>query len=115
MDDARIWDFEEKLWKADEAFYRENVDEACVMALPVAPFVAAGSDAVRAVCATPRWGSVRFDDRAVTRPQEGLIVVGYTVTAEEGAQSWRAHCTSVYRRRGHEDWTVIQHAQVPVA
>ena len=113
MDDARIWDFEERLWKAEDAFYRENVDPACVMALPTPPFVAAGDEAVRAVVGTPRWSSVQFDDRAVTRPQEGLIVIGYTVTAKDGQQSWKAHCTSVYRRQGHEDWTVIQHAQVP--
>ena len=41
--------------------------------------------------------------------------IGYTVTAKDGQQSWKAHCTSVYRRQGHEDWTVIQHAQVPAA
>lgn len=114
MDDERIWSVEEKLWKADADFYRDNIDPGVVMALPTPPFIAAGEDAVRAVAGTPRWTDVRFDDRAVMRPEEGLIVIGYTVNVSDDDEAWSAHCTSVYRRRGHDDWSVVQHAQVPV-
>lgn len=46
------------------------------------------------------------------RPEEGMIVVGYRVRAAKGERRFTAACTSVYRRRAHDDWTVVQHAQV---
>lgn len=114
MDDARIWAFEESLWTANTAQYREAIDEACLMVLPTPPFVMAGDGAVDAVGATPRWDRVALADRRVARPQEGLIVVAYTATAERaGHDDYVAHCTSTYRRVTHKDWRVIQHQQTP--
>ncbi|WP_136684231.1 DUF4440 domain-containing protein [Falsirhodobacter xinxiangensis] len=112
MDDERIWSFEESLWKTSEDRYHEKVDPECVMALSHAPNLVRGDDAVRAVSGTPDWDDVEFSDRVVSRPQEGLIVVGYHVRARKDDTRFSAACTSVYRRKGHEDWTVVQHAQV---
>lgn len=53
MDDERIREFEDNLWKADAAFYREAIDEACLMVVPTLPYVLAGSEAVAAVADTP--------------------------------------------------------------
>lgn len=112
MDDDRVWEFEESLWRASEARYHERVDPDCIMALSHAPHVFSGQDAIDAVGGTPDWDDVTFDDKAVSRPAEGMIVVGYTVAASKGDKRFKAACTSVYRRRDHDDWTVVQHAQV---
>lgn len=112
MDDDRVWDFEESLWHATEGRYHERVDPECIMALSHEPYVFAGQAAIDAVSGTPAWDEVTFEDRSVSRPEEGMIVVGYRVRAAKGDTEFRAACTSVYRRRGHEDWTVVQHAQV---
>ena len=112
MDDDRVWKFEERLWRASEERYHERVDPECVMALSHAPHLFAGQAAVDAVSGTPEWDEVAFDDKTISRPEEGMIVVGYNVTASKGDTQFKAACTSVYRRRGHEDWTVVQHAQV---
>lgn len=114
MDDERVWRFEESLWRAAEERYREQVDPDCVMSLSRAPHVFAGEAAVEAVSGTPEWDEVSFSDREVRRPQEGLIVIGYRVAAAKGDARFAAACTSVYRRLDHEDWTVIQHAQIPL-
>ena len=114
MDDSRIWSFEESLWVASDEEYNQNVDADCVMALGTDPHVFAGEDAVNAVTNTPKWDSVAFSDQHVSRPQEGLIVIGYKVAASKGDKSFRAACTSVYRRIEHEDWTVVQHAELPL-
>jgi hypothetical protein len=113
MDDDRVWSMEEGLWRATEEAYRERVDPDCVMALGRAPHLFAGEAAVAAVRGTPAWDEVAFSGRSVSRPEEGLIVLGYRVRAEKGGTHFTAACTSVYRRRGHEDWAVVQHAQVP--
>lgn len=112
MDDNRVWSFEESLWQASDARYHERVDKDCIMALSRHPHLFSGADAVRAVSDTPDWDEVRFDKKTVSRPEEGLIVVGYHVEASKGEMRFRAACTSVYRRRAHDDWTVVQHAQV---
>ena len=112
MDDTRVWAFEQSLWQATDERYHERVDPECVMALSHDPYLASGEAAVDAVSGTPEWENVEFSDKTVLRPQEGLIVVGYRVKATKGTTEFAAACTSVYRRRGHEDWTVIQHAQV---
>lgn len=114
MDDERVWAFEESLWTGDAAHYRESIDEACLMVLPAPPFVFTGEEAIEAVADTPRWSKVALSDRQVARPEEGLIVVAYKASASRDVgDGYEAHCTSTYRRLGHEDWRVVQHSQLP--
>ena len=111
MDDDRVWTFEESLWTADAARYRELIDDECVMVVPAEPFVVTGGQAMDTVANTPRWQSVRFSNQQIKRPQEGLIVIGYTVEASRDEERYLAHCTSTYRRLSHEEWRVVQHQQ----
>lgn len=113
MEDSRVWAFEESLWTGDAEHYREAIDPACVMVVPAPPFVLVGSEAAEAAAKTPRWNSARFSEQRVERPEEGLIVIGYKVEAERGDELYAAHCTSTYRRLGHDDWKVVQHQQTP--
>ena len=114
MDDDRVWAFEESLWKADAEHYRESIDDNCLMVVPAPPFVLQGAEAVDAVSQTPRWTEVVFDQKQIVRPEEGLIVVAYSVKASRSDEEpYQAHCTSTYRRLGHEDWRVVQHQQTP--
>ena len=113
MDDDRIWAFEESLWTADAAHYRESIDEECLMVLPAPPFVMSGAQAIEAVSDTPRWDEVELTERQVARPQEGLIVVAYRAQATRGDAGYDAYCTSTYRRLEHDEWRVVQHQQTP--
>lgn len=113
MEDERLWEFEHELWVCGPEVYRERVDETCLMALPAEPFLFDGPAAVRAVQDTPRWDRAELTDRRVSRPQEGLIVIGYRVRAERGAKAYHAACTSTLRRLAHDDWRVVQHQQTP--
>ena len=112
MEDARIWEMEEKLWHGGAEVYEELVDHDCVMALPAEPFVFSREAAIRAVENTPRWETVQFDKQQVVRPQEGLIAIGYRVRASRGEESYEAYCTSTTRRLEHDVWRVVQHSQV---
>lgn len=113
MDDDRVWAFEESLWIANADHYRESIDDQCLMVLPQSPFVMSGGEAIEAVASTPRWDEVDLSERRVSRPEEGMIVVAYRARAKKGEEAYEAHCTSTYRRRGHEDWLVVQHQQTP--
>jgi len=113
MDDQRVWAFEESLWTADRERYAALTDDDILMVLPQPPYVFSGKQAVDAVADTPRWEQVEFSEQQVMRPQEGLIVIGYHVSAERGEERYEAHCTSTLRRREHDDWQVVQHQQTP--
>lgn len=113
MEDDRVWAFEESLWTGDADNYREKMDAECLVVVPAEPYVLSGDDAVQAVSNTPRWESAEFRDGRIARPQEGLIVVAYHVSATRGDEAYEAHCTSTYRRIEHEVWTVVQHQQTP--
>jgi hypothetical protein len=116
MDDDRIWSFERDLWIGDPALYERAIDDECLMALPSPPFILTGRDAIEAVKATPRWNEVVFNERRVSRPQQGLIVAAYKVLASRGDERFEAYCTTTYRRLSHEEWRVVQHQQaVPEA
>jgi hypothetical protein len=111
MDDERIRQFETDLWVGGEEVYRRRIANGCLMVLPEPPFVLSGEEAIAAVSKTPRWSEVTLDDLRIVRPQEGLIVIAYAVTASRGGESFAANCTSTYLRIAHEDWRVVQHQQ----
>lgn len=113
MEDERLWSFEQSLWTEGPDNYREKVDPEVVMVLPHPPFVLRGDAAIAAVADTPVWDSAELTERQVSRPQEGLIVIGYHVTANRDGESYKAHCTSTIRRLEHEVWRVVQHQQTP--
>ena len=112
MEDERIWAMEEKLWHGGEEVYERLVDENVVMSLPAEPFIFSRDQAKEGVKNTPRWEEVRFSDQTVTRPHEGLIVIGYQVEAKRGEENYRCYASSTLMRRGHEDWAVVHHSQV---
>lgn len=114
MDDTRLWTFEQSLWTEGADNYREKVDAEVVMVLPNPPYIFDGEAAIAAVVETPVWDSADLTERQVSRPQEGLIVIGYHVRAERAEEVYEAHCTSVIRRLEHEVWRVVQHQQSPV-
>ena len=113
MDDDRIWQFEESLWIGDAENYRKLIDDECVMVLPAEPYVYTADAAIGAVIDTPRWEAVTFSAQKVQRPEEGLIVIAYQAEARRGDEAYKAWCTTTMRRRGHEDWLVVQHSQLP--
>ena len=114
MDDSRVWGSEKGLWTATPEHYRAIIDSECLMVLPDKPYVFDGQTAVAEVSRTPRWEDVAFDDQKVSRPQDGLIVIAYRVTASRGQDHYSAHCTTTYRKLAHDDWRVVQHQQSPI-
>lgn len=111
MDDSRLWGSEKSLWTTDQAGYQAVIAAEALMVLPGHQNVLSGPDAVQAVSATPRWTDVTFTEQNVSRPQEGLIVVAYSVEASKENERYSARCTTTYLRLAHEEWRVIQHQQ----
>jgi Domain of unknown function (DUF4440) len=114
MDDAKVWALEKSLWTGDTGTYRALIAEDCLMVVPAHPYILTGREAADAMAKTPRWREVDLRDGRIMRPEEGLIVIAYTVEARRDAgDAYVAYCTSTYRRLGYEEWQVIQHQQTP--
>lgn len=112
MEDARIWEFEARLWTGDAQAYRDLIDSECLMVLPAEPFAFTGEAAIAAVQDTPRWSEVSFSHQQVARPQEGLIVINYKAEARREDEGYAAWCTTTMRRLAHDEWRVVQHQQM---
>ena len=118
MEDARIREFETSLWTGDADHYRDLIDPECVMVVPAKPFMLSGEQAIETVSHTPRWKSVELEDLQIVRPEDGMIAIAYHARASRDGQdqAYEAYCTTTLRRRGHDDWKVVQHSQmVPLA
>lgn len=110
MSDETAWALEERLWLDWVELFERALDPDCIMALP-------GAGALRAAAIldslpnAPRRTSVVISDRAVGRPSEGLVVLGYAAEARrDGSPPYRCLCTSTWRLDEGE-WRLVQHQQ----
>jgi len=111
MEDQRIEAFERDLWVGNGDIYRNALSEDYLLVVPREPFVVSGEEAKSLLEQTPKWDDVRFSDMHISRPEEGLIVIAYRADAHRDPQTYTAYCTTTMRRRGHEDWEILQHQQ----
>lgn len=113
MDEQQVWTLEERLWLEGEPAYGELVSGECLMAFPAPVGILKGVEITESLRGAPRWSSVRMNQRAVARPDNGVMVLAYLALAErEGAGPYVAYCTSTWRAR-EDRWRLIQHQQSP--
>ena len=59
------------------------------------------ADIFESLRGAPRRASVETTDRAIGRPSDAVVVLGYTAEGcRDGAASYRCLCTSTYRADG---------------
>ncbi|MBM1169965.1 hypothetical protein [Microvirga arabica] len=106
------WGLEERFWLEGPSFYENHLDPECLMAFPGMGVMRAG-EILESLRDAPRWASVDMADRTVGRPCDTLVVLGYRAMGyREGANPYRALCTSTYRSDG-VGWKLVQHQQTP--
>ena len=114
MDDETVWALEERFWTGDEAFYGATLAPECVMAFPAPAGIMVGAQIIEGLKAAPRWSAVALDERRTVRPAPGLVVIAYRAAGiREGADPYRAYCTSTYGRTP-DGWRLVQHQQTPL-
>lgn len=114
MEDRTVWALERSLWTGDADRYLETVDDQCLMVVPAQPYILTAAQVIEAIRNASRWTEVAMSRQTVSRPQDGLIVVAYTVEASRnGGDPYRAWCTSTYRRLALDQWHLVQHQQTP--
>jgi hypothetical protein len=110
MTDEQAWALEERFWLEGSSVYDGLLDPACLMAFPGIGIMRAG-DILDSVKDAPRWASVEITNRAIGHAGDGVIVLGYIAEGHrEGADPYRAFCTSTYRA-DRDTWKLVQHQQ----
>ena len=80
------------------------------MVIPAPPHILPADQAPQGMTKGPGWTRVTFHTPRIARPEEGLIVLAYRVTANKhDGTNYVADCTSTWRRQGHENWKLVQH------
>ena len=110
MNDEQAWALEERFWLEGSSVYDGLLDPACLMAFPGMGVMRA-ADILDSLKNAPRWASVDMTNRTVSRAGTAVIVLGYSAEGRrEGAEPYRAFCTSTYWSDGGT-WKLVQHQQ----
>lgn len=114
MNDETAWGMEERFWLGSVEDNEGVLSPECVMAFAEPVGILSGGAIVESLRSAPRWASVDMTERVIGRPDQATLVLAYRAEgSREGADPYRAYCTSTYRRIGAE-WLLVQHQQTPL-
>lgn len=107
-----IWEAERSLWLGGRLAYATHMAPDFLLALPPPIGVLAMNQVLDSISSVPRWQSVEMRDCQAVGGGE-TMVLAYRATAARDRESYRALCTSTWRRDGGM-WKLIQHQQSPL-
>ncbi len=104
---------EERFWRADARFYRENLSENCLMILPGVG-VLSREAAIEGIENGPRWAAVDITEARITELAHGAMVLTYRAlaTREGRGVPYEALVSSAYVERDG-GWKLAFHHQTP--
>lgn len=115
MSAQTLWSLEERFWTEAPERLANSLSPQCVMAFAAPVGILAGAAVLDSLRQGPRWRTVQLSERCTGAPDPRTCVLAYRVQAErEGEPTYRAYCTSTYRRR-HDQWQLVQHQHTPIA
>ena len=105
---------ERGFWTGGEDYFRENLDETCMLAFPQM----AGTfsrDEVAATAKQPqRWRDLETEEKGFLQPTREIVLIDYEARAVRGSgEPYRALVSTLYVRRGN-DWKMAYHGQTPL-
>lgn len=110
MDEDVAWRLEERFWLEGTTVYDTLLDPECLMAFPGMGVMRA-AELLDSLKGAKRWTSIEMTERALGRPGDAVLVLGYTALGRrDGAAPYLAFCTSTYRR-DQGMWKLVQHQQ----
>ncbi len=112
IDNAELWDMEERFWTQGADSARSMTAKGAVFVFPYPSGILQGDALWREADVAQRWRTVKMDERCVTR-KNAIAVLTYVVSAERAGQPiYNALCSSSYvLDDGH--WLRLTHQQTP--
>jgi hypothetical protein len=94
------------------AFYDRVLADACTMVLPMDTLLRDRAHILDSLSGAP-WSEYELTDEQLVRASDDVAAVIYQVRARRGDTSYRAWCTSMYRRE-RAGWRLWLHQQTPL-
>ncbi|MDO9412013.1 MAG: DUF4440 domain-containing protein [Pseudolabrys sp.] len=105
---------EQKFWTGDADFYRQNLDDTCLVAFTEMSGAFTRNEIAATIKGGDRWRDVKLSPEAVVEPIAGMAFITYRAHAERAnGEPYNALVSSGYVRRG-KDWKMAFHQQTPL-
>ena len=113
-----LFELEEGFWLGDQAFFREHLDDRCLLAFPQMDEMhgVKSRDEVAATASTQpgRWRDLKISNRQLVRPAEGVAIISYRADVKRfDGEPYAALIGSAYARRA-DGWKLAFHQHSPV-
>ena len=105
---------ERNFWTQGPKFYRDNVDDECLLAFPQMASVMSNSAVAATVKDDERWHDVEIEPKGLVEPTSSLAIITYeaSATAHDG-KPYKALVSSGYVKR-QGSWKMAFHQQTPL-
>ena len=104
---------ERGFWTGGPEFYREHVDDECLLAFAPGAHVAS-REKVADSAAGPRWSDPEIEVRGFLQPTADVTMLSYEASTEREGAPYRALVSSGYVRRD-DDWKLAFHQHTPLS
>ena len=113
--EKQLLNLEEKFWKGDGEFYRQNLTDDCLMVLPEPAGIITKEQAMEAIAASRRWADVAFKESVMLQLAVDAAMVIYKAAAqrEGGKSTYSVLVSSAYVVRDGV-WKLAFHQQTPL-
>ena len=113
-----LFELEEGFWLGDQTFFREHLDDRCLLAFPQMGEMhgVKSRDEVAATASTQpgRWRDLKISNRQLVRPAEGVAIISYRADVKRfDGEPYAALIGSAYARRA-DGWKLAFHQHSPV-
>lgn len=106
---------ERKFWGGDAEFYRNNLDDRCLVTFNDMAGVKTRDEIAGMVKKDPPgWNDLKMDDKGLVEPVQGMAVLSYEARARRGnGEPYHAMVSSGYVKRDG-GWKMAFHQQSPM-
>ena len=113
-----LFELEEGFWLGDQTFFREHLDDRCLLAFPQMSEMhgVKSRDEVAATASTQpgRWRDLKISNGQLVRPADGVAIISYRADVKRfDGEPYQALIGSAYARR-EDGWKLAFHQQSPV-
>ena len=117
-DSDNLLALERQFWNGDAAFYRQHLDDTCLVAFTQMSGAFDKSDIAATVKDGTRWRDVDLKIKGIIEPAPGVAILTYWASAKrpDGAP-YEALVSSGYVKRGQGGepaWKMVFHQQTPL-
>jgi hypothetical protein len=106
---------EEKFWAGDAEYFRQNVDQSCLVALTTEMAgLMANADLAATVTNPDRWRNLDIELKGLVEPVDGIAILSYAASAiRESGEPYAALVSTGYVKR-ETGWKMMFHQHTPL-